>query len=76
MNIEMSPENQKFVEFEVSRGTFANENDAVNNALDALREREELRRHLAEAMASESIPAEIVFAHLRQRAEDIVSSAE
>lgn len=42
MNIEMSPKDQKFVEFTVSRGTLANENKAVNEALDAVRGREEL----------------------------------
>jgi putative addiction module CopG family antidote len=73
MNIEMSPENQKFIEVTVSKGTYASEDDAVNRALDVLREREELRQHLAEAMASESIPAEVVFAHLRQRAREIAS---
>jgi Arc/MetJ-type ribon-helix-helix transcriptional regulator len=76
MDIEMSPENQKFVELTVSHGTFADESDAVNKALDALREREELREHLAEAMKSESVPAEVVFARLRHRAEEIASRAE
>jgi putative addiction module CopG family antidote len=76
MSINFSPESQRFVESTIAQGTFASEHEAVNAALDALRERDELRQQLAEAMASESISAEVVFEHLRQRANEIASRAQ
>jgi putative addiction module CopG family antidote len=76
MKVEISSESQKFIELTVASGAYANEQEVVDAAISLLREQEQLRQHLAKAMASETIPAEVVFERLERRAKEIASRAQ
>jgi antitoxin ParD1/3/4 len=79
MSIEISPENSRYLAELVSRGAFANESQALDEAVVLLRKREALRADVQlgidQADRGELIPGDEVFSRLEKRAERIEEAA-
>lgn len=79
MSIELSPENSLFLSELVTRGAFATESQAVDEAVALLRKREALRADVQlgidQADRGELITADEVFSRLERRAEQIEDAA-
>jgi len=72
MSFQLSSEESQFIDSLVAIGAFPSSDDAVREGVRLLMKREELKLELLEAAADldagKGIPAEQVFAKLRQRA--------
>jgi antitoxin ParD1/3/4 len=79
MSIELSPENSRYISDLVSRGAFANEAQALDEAVLLLKRRESLRADVQlgidQADRGELIPADEVFSRLEERADQIENAA-
>jgi len=79
MNVDLSPENSRYVRQRVEAGAYPNESEAVDEAIRLLRKRDELRADvlagIGEADRGELLPAEDVFARLEERARQIEEAA-
>jgi putative addiction module CopG family antidote len=73
MSVDLSPENEQFIDSVVAQGAFPNRKEALDEAVQLLRRRERLRKDIEEGLASGSIPAEEVHARLRQHVAEIES---
>jgi len=71
MTIHVSPENEHFIEDAVKSGAYADTGQVLDEALNLLRQREDLRRDVNAGIdqldKGETIPAAEVFHRLRQR---------
>jgi Arc/MetJ-type ribon-helix-helix transcriptional regulator len=72
MGIELTPEVQNLVQGIYSRGQYASEAEVLSTALQLLKQRDQLRMELRQGIEEldrgERLPAQDVFAELRQRA--------
>ncbi len=75
MAAEISPDNQQYLKQVVQNGTYRDQREALDQAIELLRRRDQLRGDIQagidQADRSELIPADIVFDRLVQRAEEI-----
>jgi putative addiction module CopG family antidote len=71
MDVELSPENQQFVDAVVANGVYATPQAAIDQALRLLRRHEELRTAIAEGMEGETIPGDVVFERLERRVAEL-----
>ncbi len=75
MATEISPENQQYLKQVVQNGTYRDQREALDQAVELLKRRDQLRGDIQagidEADRGELIPAEMVYDRLEQRAEEI-----
>lgn len=75
----LSPDNAQYIDEAVSRGAYPTERQALDEAVDLLRRRDQLRADVQvgidQADRGELIPAEEVFARLEARAKSIEKSS-
>jgi len=75
----LSPENVRFIEQLLQQGTYASEQEALNDAVTLLKKRDELRSAVRagidQADSGELLPAEEVFGRLEKRASEIEATA-
>ncbi len=75
MATEISPENQQYLKQVVQNGTYRDQREALDQAVELLRRRDPLRGDIQagidQADRGELIPAEMLFDRLEQRAEEI-----
>jgi Arc/MetJ-type ribon-helix-helix transcriptional regulator len=74
MQVEISSDNERFVDSIVSSGEFVDRDAVLDRAVTLLRSHEELRRLIAEASEGETIPGDVVFEHLERRVAEIEAS--
>jgi predicted transcriptional regulator len=76
----MSSANEHFIQEELAAGTYSDREQLIDEAVDLLRRRRELKRMIAEGVAEldrgEGIPEEEVFAELEAMADEIVREAQ
>ena len=79
MSIDLSPENSRYIARLVETGAYANEAQALDEAVLLLRKRDELRADVQagidQADRGELLPGEEVFKRLEERADQIERSA-
>jgi putative addiction module CopG family antidote len=73
MSVDLSPENEHFIDSVVAQGVFTNRKEALEEAVVLLRRRERLRQDIEEGLASGWVPAEEVHERLRQQLAEIES---
>ncbi|RIK75560.1 MAG: hypothetical protein DCC68_21015 [Planctomycetota bacterium] len=71
MNVDLSPENELFVDSVVAQGEYADRREALDEAVQLLRRHVWLRKAINEGLAGETIPAEVVHRELRQQLAEI-----
>ena len=75
MATEISPENQQYLKQVVENGTYRDQGEALDEAVELLKRRDQLRGDIQagidQADRGELIPAEMVFDRLEQRAAQI-----
>jgi putative addiction module CopG family antidote len=71
MSVDLSPENEQFIDSVVAQGAYHDRKQALDEAVQLLREREHLRREIQKGLDGEPIPAEEVYRHLEMRLEEI-----
>jgi putative addiction module CopG family antidote len=71
MSVDLSPENEQFIDSIVAQGTYQDRKEALDEAVHLLRERDHLRREIQKGFQGEPIPAEEVYRHLERRLEEI-----
>ena len=79
MASDISPENQQYLDQAVANGTYPSEAQALDEAVELLRKRDQLRAEvnvgMAEAERGELLPEEEVFDRLEKRARQIEANA-
>ena len=79
MASDISPENQQYLDQAVANGTYPSEALALDEAVELLRKRDQLRAEvrlgIAEAERGELLPEEEVFDRLEKRARQIEANA-
>ena len=80
MNVELSPETIQFVEGLVAAGRFRSVDEAVTEGVRLLMSQQQLRAEIQKGIdevdAGQGIDGEKVFAALRERARNLMESAE
>jgi putative addiction module CopG family antidote len=71
MSIDLSPENEQFIDLVVAQGAYFDRKEALDEAVQLLRRREWLRQAINEGLSGESVPAEEVHEELRQQLAEI-----
>jgi len=75
MTIEISPNNERYIEAVVQTGEYRNRSQVVDEALDLLRQRDALRNDVNAGVEQldrgEGIPADEVFERLANRVQEI-----
>ena len=71
MSVDLSPENEQFIDLVVAQGTYSDRKQALDEAVQLLRRRERLRNEINEGLVGEPIPAEEVYRHLERRVQEI-----
>jgi putative addiction module CopG family antidote len=71
MNVDLSPENEQFIELVVAQGDYSDRREALDEAVQLLRRRVWLRHAINEGLSGEWIPAEEVHERLRQQVAEI-----
>lgn len=79
MATHLSPEGDRYIKEAVASGTYPSEEVAINEAVELLKRRDELRADVLagvrEADRGELLPADQVFERLEKRAREIESNA-
>ena len=80
MNVELSPEAVQFVKGLVASGQFRSADEAVAEGVRLLMSQQQLRAEIQKGIdeldAGQGIDGESVFAELRERAKNLMESAE
>ena len=76
MAIEISPENEQFIQYELEFGTYRGRGELLDEAVGLLKRRRELQRDIQAGIDSgPGVPASEVFAQLRQKANQLAGGA-
>ena len=78
MTVQIPPDLQEFVRFAVTSGAYNNEGEVVAEALELLRDREQVTQNvlagIAQLDAGEIVEGEVVFAELQRKAAELSRS--
>lgn len=76
MSVDLSPENEQFIDLIVAQGAYSDRKEALDEAIQLLRRRERLRQEINEGLAGDFIPAEEVHERLRKKVAEIEKRAK
>jgi Arc/MetJ-type ribon-helix-helix transcriptional regulator len=74
MAIDISPENEQFIQYELESGAYAGRGELLDEAVGLLKRRRELQREIQAGIDSgPGVSASEVFARLRQKARQLAA---